>query len=352
MRKTCAALLVVSLLSACGPDGGSPHFSSSSSNVEYEPEIVLDAAIVYDGTPEPITPDDAITAEVPVQEPTEPVVYEEWQIVGEDSYAWLPDSDSFASDALSTACRAQSLLAESDESAMTADCTSYVSTMAPRSITLRKLLLRFLKNKWSKLIKSSDEAVAKAANKMLTNPGLKKEAAEALTKAMKANPESATKGFKAFMGWVRQQGSRKIALGVIGLVIVSGGLPYVLNELMDALKFHLAGIESQATKVKNLEKKVEELEKKLEERKKQCSDLAAAQPTGDGSDGNYVSTATASCSMEEDLLYNELKLYTLALLQEIEAYKKLEAEVDAELDELEAALEGFGLAEIEPDPAQ
>lgn len=386
MRKTLSALLISSLLSACSAKQAGYSTSSATGALSGSDEAPVPtdtddptdpgngSAAPTDDTSDPADPGNGSAA--PTDDTDDPPIELMDQALIDadpDAYAWLTDGGASLQSAAEVLCSPRAdvcpvtvattqtrvvltgvavtdldstpmpglpgSLPPADPTVPTtpADPTApadplpsetMCSAMAgPKTVTVRKLIARLLKNSWSKLVQSSNEAAGKILNKLLNNKALSKEAQEVLAEQAKKYPNSATDALKGFMDWVKKQPKSKIALGIIGVAITAGALPFVLDQIKDAIKTHILGIETQEQKVKKLEKEIEDLKAKI---KPTCGDGAPADP-----DDDLAKQLDAKLD-ELDKAYDELE--------------KLADDLSAELDAIEKALADIGLDKIDPDP--
>jgi hypothetical protein len=197
---------------------------------------------------------------------------------------------------------------------------------APKSAATRALIRKFITNSWSKLVKTGDVEAGKALSKLLANPTIDKEVGDALQAAAKAHPESATAAFKGFITWMKQQSSKKLVLRSALFLITSGAVFLFLDDVKDAIKQHIFGLETQAEKIEKLKEEVEKLKAQK-----------AAKCNSEPSEG-------------DEALDAELKAKGAELVAAIADYKAAVAELTDVLDQLEQALADIGLGSVEPDP--
>jgi chaperonin cofactor prefoldin len=372
MRKTLSALLISSLLSACSAKQVSDSTGSATGALSGS-----DEAPVPTDTGDPSDPGNGSAA--PTDDTDDPPIELMDQALIDadpDAYAWLTDGGASLQSAAEVLCSPRAdvcpvtvataqmrvvltgvAVTDLDSTPMPglpdplppadpagpttpadptapadplpSETTCSASMAGPKTVTVRKLIARFLKNSWSKLVQSGNEAAGKVLNKLLNNKALTKEAQEVLAEQAKKYPNSATDALKGFMDWVKKQPKSKIALGIIGVAITAGALPFVLDQIKDAIKTHILGIETQEQKVKKLEKEIEDLKAKI---KPTCGDGTPADP--------------------DDELLKQLDAKLDELSKAYDELEKLADDLSAELDAIEKALEDIGLDKIDPDPAK
>lgn len=364
MRKHLAALLITTLATSCV---ATDHYGSTSGASTVA--IGSDAPPDDDAAPvDETAPVEQVAPDAPLVDDEGYPIWDEGTIdittlelmsqadvdADPDAYSWLTDGGASlvaAHDILSAPCDGLeacvaptpaiavaaraigdielAMPIESTELTTAAMCTTEMLA-PPKTVTARTLLKRFLSNSWSKLVKSVNEQAGKALNKLLNGKSLPKEASEKLAAIAKKHPDDANAALKEFIAWAKSQKKSKYALALISAAVGAGAV-YLFDEIKDAIKTHILGIETKEQEIEKLKKDLQKVKDKL----------------GLKCDGDSPMDDPDRAAL---LAEYEKKLEELEKADgELE---KLLEEFEESLDELEKSLKDAGLEDVEPDPAK